>query len=461
MGHVAAPTAVRFEHRTDEDPVLGIGTATPRLSWIVPAAAAAFVQEAYEVELARAGGAPEVVRVMGREQVLVPWPAAPLTSRESLRVRVRVNGAGMQSAWSDPATVEAGLLRTEDWSAQFISPRELGGLGAPAPVLQSAFDLPDGVVKARLYATAHGLYTAWLNGQRVGDQLLAPGWTSYGHRLRYQTYDVTDLVRSGGNNLAVLLGNGWYRGRLGWNGRHAHYGDRLALLAQLEVTTSDGKVLRLGTDDSWTARESGILADDLYDGQRTDLRPRTDDRTGTVEVVDADLARLVAPDGPPVRATQTLPATAVFASPSGATLVDFGQNLVGWVRLRVRDQAPGHEVVVRHAEVLEHGELGVRPLRTARATDSYLLAGAPLEVLEPSLTLHGFRYAEIRGLPEVRAEDVEAVVVGSDLRRTGWFASSDPQLDRFHENVVLGDAGQLRGRAHRLSPARRAAGLDR
>jgi alpha-L-rhamnosidase len=216
---------VRFEHRTDEDPVLGIGTATPRLSWIVPAAAAAFVQEAYEVELERAGGAPEVIRVMGREQVLVPWPAAPLTSRERVRVRVRVIGAGMRSAWSDPATVEAGLLRTEDWSGQFISPRSLGGLGAPAPVLQSAFDLPDGVVKARLYATAHGLYTAWLNGQRVGDQLLAPGWTSYAHRLRYQTYDVTDLVRAGGNNLAVLLGNGWYRGRLGWKGRHAHYGD--------------------------------------------------------------------------------------------------------------------------------------------------------------------------------------------------------------------------------------------
>jgi alpha-L-rhamnosidase len=443
MGHVAAPTAVRFEHRTDEDPVLGIGTATPRLSWIVPAADAGFVQEAYEVELTRAGGAAEVVRVTSGEQVLVPWPVAPLRSRESVRIRLRVSGAGMRSAWSDPATVEAGLLRSEDWRARFISPRELGELGAPAPVLRSTFDLPGGVITARLYATAHGLYEATLNGRRVGDQVLAPGWTSYGHRLRYQTYDVTELVREGGNDLEVLLGNGWYRGRLGWDGRHAHYGDRLALLAQLEVTTSDGRVIRLGTDTSWTARESGVLADDLYDGQRTDLRPRTDDRTGSVEAVDADAARLVAPDGPPVRVTQTLPAVDVFSSPSGATLVDFGQNLVGWVRLQVRDQAPGHEVVVRHAEVLEHGELGVRPLRTAKATDSYLLAGAPLEVLEPSLTFHGFRYAEISGLPEVRAEDVEAVVVGSDLRRTGWFSSSSPQLDRFHENVVWGMRGNF------------------
>jgi alpha-L-rhamnosidase len=443
MSHVAAPIAVRFEHRTDENPVLGIGAATPRLSWIVPEADAGFVQEAYEVELTRAGDAPEIVQVTSAEQVLVPWPAAPLTSRESVQVRVRVSGAGMRSDWSDPATVEAGLLRTDDWRARFVSPRQLGGLGAPAPVLRSALEVPGGVVKARLYATAHGLYAARLNGRQVGDQVLAPGWTSYAHRLRYQTVDVTDLVREGGNELEVLLGNGWYRGRLGWDGRRGLYGDRLALLAQLEVTTSDGTVHVLGTDSSWTARESGVLLDDLYDGQRTDLRPRTGGRTDAVEVVDADLARLVAPDGPPVRVTQTLPAVDVFASPSGATLVDFGQNLVGWVRLQVRDQSPGHEVVVRHAEVLEHGELGVRPLRTAKATDAYLLAGGPLEVLEPSLTFHGFRYAEISGLPEVRAEDVEAVVVGSDLRRTGWFSSSDPRLDRFHENVVWGMRGNF------------------
>jgi alpha-L-rhamnosidase len=443
MSHVAAPIAVRFEHRTDEDLVLGIGTATPRLSWIVPAADAGFVQEAYEVELTRAGGAPEVVQVTSAEQVLVPWPAAPLTSRESVRVRLRVSGTGMRSDWSDPATVEAGLLRTEDWRARFVSPRALGGPDAPAPVLRAELRVAGGVARARLYATAHGLYAARLNGRQVGDRVLAPGWTSYAHRLRYQTVDVTDLVREGGNELEVLLGNGWYRGRLGWDGRRGLYGDRLALLAQLEVTTSDGTVHVLGTDSSWTARESGVLLDDLYDGQRTDLRPGTGGRTEAVEVVDADLARLVAPDGPPVRVTQTLPAVDVFTSPSGATLVDFGQNLVGWVRLRVRGQSSGHEVVIRHAEVLEHGELGVRPLRTAKATDSYLLAGRPLEVLEPSLTFHGFRYAEISGLPEVRAEDVEAVVVGSDLRRTGWFGSSDPRLDRFHENVVWGMRGNF------------------
>jgi alpha-L-rhamnosidase len=440
---VAAPLPVRFEHRTDDGPVLGLGTARPRLSWVVPEADAGYVQEAYEVEVACEGREPEIVRAAGPEQVLVPWPAEPLASRERVRVCVRVSGSGMQSEWSEPAIAEAGLLRPEDWTARFVSPRELGGLGAPAPVLRGELEVPGEVTRARLYATAHGVYAATLNGRRVGDQVLAPGWTSYPHRLRYQSYDVTDLVREGANELEVLLGNGWFRGRLGWRGERAFYGDRLAVLAQLEVTTTDGAVHVLATDESWTAHESGVLADDLYDGQRTDLRAGRGAATDGVEVVGADLSRLVAPDGPPVRATETLPTAEVIRSRSGRTIVDFGQNLVGWVRLHVRDAEPGTEVVIRHAEVLEDGELGVRPLRSAKATDSYVLAGGDDEVLEPSLTFHGFRYAEVTGVPGLRAEDTQAIVIGSDLRRTGWFESSSPELNRFHENVVWSARGNF------------------
>jgi alpha-L-rhamnosidase len=456
MPRVTAPTPPRFEHRTDDGPALGIGTPSPRLSWYVPEADPGFEQTAYEVEVTRADGGPQVVRVESREQVLVPWPVTPLGSRQSARVRVRVRGDAEDdsawSPWSGPAVVEAGLLAAGDWTARFISPRKLGRLDMPAPVLRGRIGLPAGeVVKARLSITAHGTYVATLNGQRVGDDVLAPGWTSYQHRLRYQTHDVTALVQAGDNDLEVLLGNGWYRGRLGWDGRRALYGDRLALLAQLEVTTADGSVHVLASNESWTAHESAVVADDLYDGQRTDLRRvlTNHDAEGEgqaedgVEVLGAGLHRLVAPDGPPVRVTGVVPAVEVFSSPSGATLVDFGQNLVGWLRLRVRGRERGDEVVVRHAEVLEAGELGVRPLRTAKATDSYVLAGAPEELLEPSLTFHGFRYAEILGVPDLRAEDVEALVVGSDLRRTGWFSCSDPRLNRLHENVVWSMRGNF------------------
>lgn len=441
----AAPCAPRFEHLTDPSPVRGVGTGSPRLSWSVPQADADYRQTAYEIEVLR-GGTTETFRADSAEQILVPWPARPLASREYAAVRVRVASRDRWSEWSERAVVEAGLLDAADWTADFISPVGIAGTRMPAPVLSGSLEVPGEVRTARLYATAHGLYVATLNGRCVGDLVLAPGWTAYEHRLRYQTYDVTELVRSGENVLEVLLGNGWYRGRLGFNGERALYGDRLALLAQLEVTTTDGQVHVLATDSTWTARESEVLADDLYDGQRTDLRrrgPGWRPAAGAVEVVAGDLTRLVAPEGPPVRVSCVLSAEKVWTSPSGRTLVDFGQNAVGWVRLRVRGLAPGSEVVVRHAEVLEDGELGTRPLRAAEATDTYLVAGVGEEILEPSLTFHGFRYAEISGVPGLRAEDVETVVIGSDLRRTGWFTSSHALLNRFHENVVWGMRGNF------------------
>ncbi|QFU88539.1 glycoside hydrolase family 78 protein [Amycolatopsis sp. YIM 10] len=424
---------VRFEHRDDP---LGLGTATPRLSWQVRTDDPDWAQTACELDLDGT-----VVRVDSAEQVLVPWPFEPLPSRARAAVRVRVASGDDWSAWSEPSTVETGLLSAADWSARFVSPVEIGGIGSPAPILSRTVTLRPGIASARLYATAHGVYEARLNGERVGDEVLAPGWTSYQARLRYQTHDVTALLQEGENELDVLLGNGWFRGRLAWAGKRAHYGDRLALLAQLEVTYADGTVEVIGTDEQWTARNSTVLADDLYDGQLTDLRA-TESTVDRVEVVEADLGRLVAPEGPPVRATEVLPALKVWQSPSGRTLVDFGQNVVGWVRMHLRNTRAGQEIVVRHAEVLEHDELGVRPLRSAKATDTYVLDDAAEVVVEPNLTFHGFRYAEITGA-DVVAEDLAAVVVGTDLRRTGWFSCSDHDLEQFHRNVVWGMRGNF------------------
>jgi alpha-L-rhamnosidase len=446
MPDLAAPTHIRFDHHRPG--IKGVGTATPRISWQIPAAPDDYHQTAYEIEINGSAFPAE-----SAEQILVPWPGAPLTARESVSVRVRVRDETHWSEWSEPATVEAGLLSPTDWTARFVSPRT--ALDEPAPILTGTLDLPDDAVRARLYITAHGIYVAHLNGHRVGDEHLAPGWTAYDHRLRYQTHDVTELMKTGENRLEILLGNGWYRGRLGFQGRRAIYGDRLAALAQLEVTTGDGGTRVLATDGDWTARESNIVADDLYNGQRTDLRRRRTPARATagqiadgrsdpaVDVLDADLGVLVAPDGPPVRTTQVLPAQAIITSPSGRTLVDFGQNLVGCVRLTTRGGTSGDTIVVRHAEVLEDGELGVRPLRTAKATDEYILAGPDEVTLEPELTFHGFRYAEITGVPDVSATDVEAVVIGTDLERTGWFESSHELLDRFHENVVWGMRGNF------------------
>ncbi|ACQ81862.1 alpha-L-rhamnosidase [Beutenbergia cavernae DSM 12333] len=430
-------------------PELGTGVAAPRLSWTLTGAGEG-TQTAYELEARRPSGASVTHAASSPESVLVPWPFEPLASRERLELRVRAEVGGAWSPWSAPLVVEAGLLDDADWSARFISPRDLGGLDDGAPVLTTDVAPSGEVASARLYVTALGTYTAWIGGTRVGDDVLAPGWTAYQERLRYQTHDVTDLLRGqhGDVPIAVVLGNGWYRGELTWDLRRDRYGDRLALLAQLEITYTDGRVDVVGTDDTWRAGPTGVLADDLYQGQRTDLRePRgaaaAAGASGAVDVLDDDalIGRLVAPLGPPVREVVTLPAREILTSPSGELLVDFGQNLVGWVRLRVRDGAAGSEVTVRHAEVLENGELGVRPLRKARAIDTYVLAGGD-EVLEPAYTFHGFRYAEITGArPDLG--DLTAVVVSSDLRRTGEFTCSDADVNRLHENVVWGMRGNF------------------
>lgn len=423
-----------------------MGTPLPRLSWSVRATDPAWTQEAYELELTEADGTVRTERVVSSEQVLVPWPFAPLKSRDRVSVRVRAASGGQWTEISEPVRIEAGLLEEKDWTARFISPSNLGGQDQPAPLLFSQATVRPGLTSARLYVTAKGCYTFSINGQRVGDEVLAPGWTSYHHRLRYQTHDVTGLLAEGRNDLRALLGNGWHRGYLGWDGNRNHYGNRLALLAQLELHYADGTTETVGTDGTWQAVNSSILSDDLYAGERTDLRisnsPAGKD-ADTVDVLDGTPNHLVSPEGPPMRITEELRPKEIFRSPEGRLLIDFGQNLVGWVRLTVRGAAAGDEIIIRHAEVLERGELGVWPLRTARATDSYLLSGAAEEVLEPTFTFHGFRYAEITGAGNVDDGDVTAVVIGSDLRRTGWFECSDPDLNKLHENVVWGMRGNF------------------
>ncbi len=332
-----------------------------------------------------------------------------------------------------------------------------------APLLRREFGIDGGhgaVTNATLTLSALGVVEAWLNGRPVSDDLLTPGWSSYEWRLRYAEYDVTDLLAGDAGSaegavgvLGIALGNGWYRGRLGWTGRSGFYGSELGAFAQLEVTFADGSTQTVVTDadGAWTAGPSPVLANDLYDGETIDARRRDDswlsagfagDGWVGVHALDFDTAILTPYVGPRVHRWNELPVVEISTSPSGKTLVDFGQNLVGWVRVSVRGDE-GAEVTIRHAEVLEHGELGTRPLRSALATDRYILSGGD-DVFEPTFTFHGFRYAEVSGWPgELTADDLTAVAIGSDLERIGTFRSSDPMLNQFHENVVWGMRGNF------------------
>ena len=315
---------------------------------------------------------------------------------------------------------------------------------SPAPLLRRSFVLGGPVRRAQLVVTALGLHHLTINGRPVSDELLAPGWTPYGKRLLSDAYDVAELLVSGENVIGAALGDGWYRGRIGWNpGRdRRHYGREVALIARLDLELADGRREAITTDASWLASTGEIRSADLYDGAVVDLRLQQVgwDRPGfdatawvPVREVPFDSTVIEPRMAPPVRRVAELPVTRTPAG-RGRVGLDSGQNLAGFVRLTVRGAA-GDRVAVRHAEVLEpDGSLHTRSLRSAQATDVYVLADDRPTVLEPPFTFHGFRYAEVETDAEVL--DATVVAISSDKPRRGWFESSDAALNRLHENVV-------------------------
>ena len=321
-----------------------------------------------------------------------------------------------------------------------------GDLGS-APVFASSVALDDGhgeIVRATLALSALGVVEARIGGRQVGDEVLAPGWSSYEWRIRYRTHEVTSMISGPEVELTLLAGNGWAVGRLGWNGGSHFYADRPGVIAELRIDFADGHTQWIGTDGSWNVGGSAVTTDDLLDGMTIDARRYGSSGplppTFAAVEVELDPTRLVPQVSPPVRRHELVRPVATWISPAGRTLFDFGQNLVGWVRLTASGTA-GDVVTVRHAEVLENGELGTRPLRSAAATDRFILSGS-VDVFEPTLTFHGFRYVEVEGATP-SGDDLMAVVVHTDVPRIGTFECSNDQINQLHSNAVW----SLRGNA--------------
>jgi alpha-L-rhamnosidase len=443
-------TDLRCEYLADP---VGIGEAAPRLSWVV---SPDLTQAAYQV----VADGWDSGRVDGDRSIHVPWDGPALTSRQRVEWSVRVWDGDGGVHESGPASFEMGLLEAGDWAAAWITlPRPVDG-PYPSPFLRRAFEVGPGLVSARLYATAAGLYEASLNGDKVGDQYLRPGWTDYHRRLPYQTYDVTDQVGIGDNVLGVVLGDGWYAGHLGWAdvaseapARHV-YGDTIQVLAQLELRYDDGRVERVVTDEQWRGRYGPIVSADLQMGSTYDARLELDgwdtagfDASGWDEVATGPgvTGALEAQMMPGIRKVAELPALSVTESSPGAYVYDLGQNMVGWVRLEVT--APvGTEITLRFGETLDDaGNVYTDNLRQARSTDVYIARGTGTEVHEPRFTFHGFRYVEITGWPEGTppVDAVTGVVVSTDLPITGELATSHPMVNQLVSNILWGQRGNF------------------
>jgi alpha-L-rhamnosidase len=452
----SAPTLTRLRCEYKVDP-LGIDATRPRLSWQLRSAERGVAQSAYQVQVTRGGKTIwDTGKVASARSVHVPYAGPPLGSSARYTWRVRAwDGSGRATAWSAPASWEMGLLKPEDWKARWIeaAANEDTKAPQPAPVLRGTFPVKGKVRAARAYVTSLGLYELEINGRRVGEQLLTPGWTSYKKRLQYQTYDVTSLLRAGPNAIGATLGDGWYRGYLAWQDRRNVYGDRLALLCQLRIELEGGRVETVGTDGAWKSASGPIRMSDIYMGETYDARlerpgwstPGYDDKDwAPVRVAEPAPRALVAPAGPPVRKIEEIRPVKILKTPAGETVIDMGQNMVGHVRLRVRGEA-GTAVTLRHAEVLDKaGNFYTTNLRAAKQQVTYVLKGGGEEVYEPHFTFQGFRYVAVEGWPgEPTLDGLTGVVVHSDMETTGQFTASNPLLNQLQHNIRWGQKGNF------------------
>jgi alpha-L-rhamnosidase len=371
------------------------------------------------------------------------------STRYYLRVRVTDNH-GEHSAWSPSAEFVTGLLNTP-WQGAFISaesPEDKSN--SKVTLLRKAFALPTHktITAAWVHATAFGIYQLFLNGERVGNNELTPGWTSYRHHLLYQTYDVTAMLTQGGNVIGAELGAGWFKGDMGFSRHRNYYGQQTALLCQLVVQYEDGTLQVLASDNSWRGSDSAREFAEIYDGERFDARRVQQgwSRVGfndaswrEVNLIAWDKNALTAQGAGTVQQIERLPARALIVTPQGDKVLDFGQNMSGWVEFRVRGQA-GDKVVLRHFETLDaNGNVYLDNLRTAQQTTEYYLSGEGEEVWHPRFSWQGFRYVKVEAYPgELNLNHFTAIVIHSAMAATGQFSCSNPNLDQLHHNILWG-----------------------
>jgi len=476
MAATLIPEHLRCEYLVNP---LGIDVACPRFSWIVRGERRAQRQSAYQILVADSedalgtaqGDLWDSGRVESDQSVHIAYAGPTPHAGRRVWWAVRVwDGDGQASPYSAPAWWEMGLLEPTDWHGTWIGLGEgaddRGVLALadeesvamavdlePSPYLRTTFTVARPIRQARLYVTARGLYEARLNGGRVGDVVLTPGWTDYRTRMQYQTYDVTDLLRQGDNALGVILAPGWYSGYVGFGKNRRHYGAHPCLLAQLSIDYTDGTIETVASDGSWRGATGPIRFSDLLMGEHYDARRELAgwdasgyDDAGWTPVSDEerDATPLVADRAEPVRVTEEVAPISITRVDADTQIVDLGQNIAGWVRLRAR-RAAGTIIQLRHAEILDsNGALYTENLRSAAATDTYIPRSEDEEVYEPRFTFHGFRYVEVTGYPgDLTSDDITGRVVESDTPAAGTFECSHPLINQLQRNIAWGQRGNF------------------
>lgn len=443
---------------------LGLDAAAPRLSWMIESEQYAEVQTAYHLLVA---STPELLKrdvgdlwdtgkVVSDQSVHVQYKGKALASRQVCYWKVRVwDKDGAASEWSRAARWSMGFLDQKEWSAQWIGrkkPESERGL-FPAPYLRKPVSLAKPIRSAFVYASALGLFELHMNGNRVSEDYFAPGWTDYGTRVQYVTYDVTSYLQQGENALGAILGTGWYAGNVGMFGPN-RYGDNPHLLLELHVHYEDGTDQKIVTDSSWKVSAGAIQYSDWLLGETFDARLEPagwstaafDDSSWEKPVIMELYDGMIhAQAEPPVRVMKELMPVSMRKTERGSYIFDMGQNMVGWVQLKALAEPAGQKIAISCAEMLmDDNNLYKENLRVAVQDDIYILKGEPVEIYEPHFTFHGFRYVEVSGL--TNAPTLQTIIgraLHSNTPQTGKLETSNVLLNKLISNIEWGQRGNF------------------
>ena len=421
---------LRTEYR--ENPI-GLTVKLPRFSWKMEAVKENTRQRSYRIIVTdeRDVTVWDSTEVKSEDSVLVPYAGEPLTSERLYKVSVFVTD-NYENKAEIHGSFETGIFDNGQFRAKMITsdfPEE----ETACPVFTKAFSLKKNIRKARLYATAQGVYEVSLNKEVVGDYRMAPGWTSYHKRLQYQIYDITKELKCE-NEIEIVVGNGWYKGIFGFYCRPNIYGDKVGAFAEIHVEYEDGSREVIVTDESWSVRTGAIRYSEIYMGETIDT-DNPEIVTGNVAVKEFDTSILTAQENEPVRITKRISGKEIIITPKGEMLVDFGQIITGVVELRIKGEK-GQKIVIKHGEVLDNeGNLYSETLRQAKSIDTFICNGAE-QVFCPKFTFHGFRYICVEGLTEFTPDMFTALVIHSDMAKTGDFSCSNQKVDRLQKNIT-------------------------
>jgi len=438
---------------------MGIDIQKPRLSWQISSDGENILQTAYEIKVTDQTPKGKLLWTSGKvnsdQSVNVVYQGSALKSMQRVYWQVRIwDNKGKVTEWSAPSFWEMGILEPASWKASWIEFKSESTIkgSKPAQYFRKDFSTGKKIKSARVYVTSLGLYQLYLNGRKVSTDLFTPGWTSYKNRIQYQAYDVTSMIQSN-NSIGAIVGDGWYRGNIGWGNANGYYGSKLALLAQLQLNYTDGSSEIIATDQSWKAATGPILESDIYNGETYDARKEMpgwantgfdDSKWEKAAIADHSKQILIAPQGSVVKAIEEIKPVKLITSPKGETVIDLGQNMVGWVRLKVKGKK-GDKITLKFAEVLtKEGNFYTDNLRSAKCTDVYILKGDGEEIFEPHFTFHGFRFVQIQGLSTLPSLDqITGIVIHSDMKPTGSFSCSEPLINQLQHNIQWGQKGNF------------------